>query len=74
MNVFCMFSLGRVSTGTGSDKNTVIILITILTSWFGGNLFRRRLRSCSTETGFDKDAVIILEIIVTSWCGGNLVR
>ena len=74
MNVFYMFNLGRVSTGTGSDKNTVIILITILTSWFGGNLFRRRLRSCSTETGFDKDAVIILEIIVTSWCGGNLVR
>ena len=71
MNVFYMFNLGRVSTGTGSDKNTVIILITILTSWFGGNLFLRRFRT--TGTGFNKDAIIILAIIVTSWCGANLV-
>ena len=71
MNVFYMFNLGRVSTGTGSDKNTVIILITILTSWFGGNLFLRRFRT--TGTGFNKDAIIILAIIVTSWCGTNLV-
>ena len=55
MKVFCMFSLGRVWTRTGSDKYAFITLTITVKSWCGGNLVRRRFKSYSecTEVCFN---------------------